>query len=201
MLKKVDNIQTVWLAATSSNLFLGDFLDVSVYKTVHKNLLNPSMASSKLYVSALLDLSFFALHLLAQRNIAAICLTAVPTSGRRLRRLPEQVAPPGQLHRDPEPCREPRADHPEDPHRGVHHLSLLPGGQAAGLLGAAVRLAGDCPAEGRPGGEPRGVRLPGPHALGPGSPGRTPALSGQAALARAPAAAGACVLRGESGVG
>lgn len=130
-----------------------------------------------------------------------VCHAAVPTSGRCLRRLPEQVAPPGQLHRDPEPGREPRPDHPEEPLRGVHHLSLLPGGQAAGLLGAAGRLAGDGPAEGRPGCDLRGMRLSGSHALGPGGPRRTPALSGQVALARALAASGACVLCGESGVG
>lgn len=41
---------------------------------------NPLMASCKLFTAAILDF-FFALYLLAQHDIGAICHTAVPPSG------------------------------------------------------------------------------------------------------------------------
>lgn len=125
----------------------------------------------------------------------------VPARGGRMRRLPEQVSAPGELHRDPESRRRPRLTGAEDRGPRLHHRSLLPGRPAAGLPGAAGQVAGGRPAEGRPRREVRGVCVRSPDALGESPAGWALPFAGRAARTCATATAGVCLLCGTSGVG
>lgn len=75
-------------------------------------------------------------------------LVSVPASCRRLYQLSRQVHPSRELHRDSELGRQPRSAGLEDQGSGLHHVSVLSGGPAAGLLGAASRVSGGHPAAG-----------------------------------------------------
>lgn len=124
---------------------------------------------------------------------------AVFTCSRCMRPISQQVPPSWKLHWNPESCWQPRPDQPEDRSSGLHCVQFLAGGAAERLPGAASRLAGERPAEGRPWHELWGVCVWGSDQLGEGPARWALPSAGQVTVARATAAAGAGLLCGKSG--